>query len=194
MSSDKATTGTSLIGFGKQIWWVVLLRGVLAVLLGVMALAWPEITVWALVVVFGAYAIVDGLVLVVRAVVDRRRVSGWGWWALAGVVAIAAGVVALVWPDITALALLYVIAFYAIIFGIVGAWSSVRLRELPGSGWGWLLAASLLAVLFGVLLLIFPGSGILGIIWLLGVYAIVFGLFLIIGSFQIRSLARDLSG
>lgn len=194
MSSDKEMTENPLIEFGKQIWWVVLLRGILAVLFGVMALAWPGITVWALVVVFGAYAIVDGLVLVVRSVVDRRTVSGWGWWVLTGVIAIAAGVVAFVWPDITAVALLYVIAFYAIFFGIVGAWGSFKLRELPGSGWGWLLVASLLAILFGVLLLIFPGSGILGIIWLLGVYAIAFGLFLIIGSFQIRSLAKNLSG
>ncbi|UYP18840.1 HdeD family acid-resistance protein [Rhodococcus sp. Z13] len=172
----------------KQIWWVVLLRGILAVLFGVIALAWPGITVWALVVVFAAYSIVDGIVLAVQSV--RDKAEGWGWWLAMGVVSVIAGLVALFWPGITALVLLYVIAFYAILFGITGIVGGIRFRKLHESGWVWSVLAGVIAVLFGIVLLIFPGEGILGLIVLLGIYAILFGVLLIVLAFQVRSAAK----
>ncbi|AHD21638.1 membrane protein [Rhodococcus pyridinivorans SB3094] len=166
----------------------MLLRGILAVLFGVVALVWPGITVWALVVVFAAYAIIDGIVLVVQSVRDKPE--GWGWWLAMGVVSVLAGLVALFWPGITALALLYVIAFYAILFGITGIVGGIRFRKVPESGWVWSVLAGVVAVLFGIVLLIFPGEGILSLIVLLGIYAILFGVLLIILAFQARSAAK----
>lgn len=188
MSTSSVSSNDPFRSLLKQIWWVVLLRGILAVLFGVVALVWPGITVWALVVVFAAYAIIDGIVLVVQSIRDKPE--GWGWWLAMGVVSVLAGLVALFWPGITALALLYVIAFYAILFGITGIVGGVRFRKVPESGWVWSVLAGVLAVLFGIVLLIFPGEGILSLIVLLGIYAILFGVLLVILAFQARSAAK----
>ena len=188
MSTSSVSSNDPFRSLLKQIWWVVLLRGILAVLFGVVALVWPGITVWALVVVFAAYAIIDGIVLVVQSVRDKPE--GWGWWLAMGVVSVLAGLVALFWPGITALALLYVIAFYAILFGITGIVGGVRFRKVPDSGWVWSVLAGVVVVLFGIVLLVFPGEGILSLIVLLGIYAILFGVLLIILAFQARSAAK----
>ncbi|WP_226435161.1 MULTISPECIES: HdeD family acid-resistance protein [Rhodococcus] len=174
----------------KSVWWVVLLRGIFAVIFGIIALVWPGITVWALVIVFAAYAIVDGILLIGQSIRDRARLDGWGWWLAMGIVSVLAGLVALFWPGATALVLLYIIAFYAILFGITGIVGALRFRTVPESGWAWSLVAGVLAVIFGVVLLIFPGSGILGLIILVGIYAILFGVLLIVMSFQVRSAAK----
>jgi uncharacterized membrane protein HdeD (DUF308 family) len=168
----------------------VLLRGVLAVLFGVISLVWPGITVWALVVVFAAYAIVDGAVTAAQSVRDRATLQGWGWWLAMGIVSVLAGLIALFWPAITALALLYVIAFYAIMFGVTGIVGGLRFRKVPDSGWVWSVIAGVVAVLFGLILLIFPGEGILSLIVLVGLYAILFGVLLIVMAFQVRSSAK----
>ncbi|SDH03897.1 Uncharacterized membrane protein HdeD, DUF308 family [Rhodococcus triatomae] len=179
---------TQSSSLAKQVWWIALIRGIFAIIFGIIALAWPQITVLALVVVFGVYAIIDGVVAVARAVQHRKIDSGWGWWAALGVVSVVAGIVALVWPGITAVVLLYLIAFYAIFFGILGAVGSFKLKDIPGSGWGWLLFASLLAVALGIVLLVAnPAAGIIGLTWVLGWYAILFGVMVVIAAFQIRS-------
>lgn len=188
MSTSSVSSNDPFRSLLKQIWWVMLLRGILAVLFGVVTLVWPGITVSALVVVFAAYAIIDGIVLVVQSIRDKPE--GWGWWLAMGVVSVLAGLVALFWPGITALALLYVIAFYAILFGITGIVGGVRFRKVPESGWVWSVLAGVVAVLFGIVLLIFPGEGILSLIVLLGIYAILFGVLLVILAFQARSAAK----
>lgn len=188
MSSSSVSPRDPFRSLFEQIWWVVLLRGIFAVLFGIIALAWPAITVWALVVVFAVYVIVDGVVLAVQSV--RDKVDGWGWWLAMGVVSVLAGLVALFWPGITALALLYIIAFYAILFGITGIVGGVRFRKVHESGWVWSVVAGILAVLFGIVLLIFPGEGILGLIVLLGIYAILFGVLLVLLAFQVRAAAK----
>ncbi|MCQ4148747.1 HdeD family acid-resistance protein [Rhodococcus qingshengii] len=184
-------TQNPFVQYGKEIWWMILIRGIFGVIFGIIALVWPGITVVALVFLFGIYSIADGLITIVRAVRDREHLSSWGWWVFTGVVSVGAGIVALVWPGITALVLLYIIAFYAIMFGIFGIVGAFKMKALPGSSWGWLLAASVLAVIFGIILLIAPGEGIISLIWLLGWYAILFGLFMIVGAFQIRSRAKE---
>lgn len=188
MSTSSVSHSDPFRSLFKQIWWVVLLRGIFAVIFGIIALAWPAITVWALVVVFAAYAIVDGVVLAVQSV--RDKVDGWGWWLAMGVVSVLAGLVALFWPGATAVVLLYIIAFYAILFGITGIVGGIRFRKVPDSGWAWSVIAGVLAVLFGIVLLLFPGEGILGLIVLLGIYAILFGVLLVILAFQVRSVAK----
>ncbi|MFD3809790.1 HdeD family acid-resistance protein [Rhodococcus sp. NPDC058639] len=190
MSASPVSPSDPFRSLFKQIWWVVLIRGILAVLFGIVALVWPDITVWALVIVFAIYAIVDGVVLGAQAVRDRASLAGWGWWLAMGVVSVVAGIVALVWPGITALALLYVIAFYAILYGITGIVGGLRFRKVPDSGWIWSVIAGVLAVVFGLILLIFPGEGILSLIFLVGIYAILFGALLIVMAFQVRNSAK----
>lgn len=190
MSASSVSHSDPFKSLFKQIWWVVLIRGILAVLFGIVALVWPDITVWALVVVFAVYAIVDGVVLAFQSIRDRASLDGWGWWLAMGVVSVVAGVVALAWPGITALVLLYVIAFYALLFGLTGIVGGLRFRKVPESGWVWTVVAGVLAVLFGLVLLIFPGEGILGLIFLVGIYAILFGVLLIVMAFQVRSVAK----
>src|SRR3546814_6612338 len=113
-------TQNPFVQYGKEIWWMILIRGIFGVIFGIIALVWPGITVVALVFLFGIYSIADGLITIVRAIRDREHLSSWGWWVFTGVVSVGAGIVALVWPGITALVLLYIIAFYAIMFGIFG--------------------------------------------------------------------------
>lgn len=191
-SANNFSTGQeALLRIGKDLWWAVLLRGVLAVIFGVVALAWPGVTVWALVVVFGAYAIVDGISAIIRAVSSRKVESGWVWWLLGGVVSLVAGIIAFVWPEITALAAVFVIGFWAIMGGILEIAGSIRLRKLDGAAhWGLLLFAGIVELLFGLVLVFSPVSGILSIVWLVGVFALLFGILFVVSAFQVRSAAK----
>jgi uncharacterized membrane protein HdeD (DUF308 family) len=175
-------------------WWSVALRGVLAVAFGVVAWIWPDITLHALVLLYGFYALVDGLLALAALLVggslvrDRR-----GWLIVEGVAGIAAGVIAFLWPGITALVLLYLIAAWAIATGVLEVAVAIWLRrELRGE---WLLAlGGVVSVVFGVLLFIRPGEGAIAIVWLIGLFAIVFGVALIGLGLRLRRLRRGLSG
>jgi uncharacterized membrane protein HdeD (DUF308 family) len=158
-----------------QRWWVVALRGVAAVIFGILALVWPAITLGALVLLFGAYALVDGVCALWTAATGGPAASGRRpWLVLEGVAGVAAGIVTFVWPDITALALLAVIAAWALVTGVLEIVGAVRLRrEIEGE---WLMVLSgVLSVVFGILLIINPAAGALAVTWLIGAYAIVFG-------------------
>lgn len=170
-------------------WWAIALRGVFAIIFGVLALIWPGITLGALILLFGAYVLVDGIFAVVaalRQVGDRPR-----WWTLLieGLLSIGAGVIAFVWPGLTALALLYLIAAWAVVTGVVEIIEAIRLRaEIEGE---WLLGiAGVASIVFGLLLFGFPGSGALAIVWLIGIYAILFGIALIALGLRLRSLLQ----
>ncbi|SEL82321.1 MULTISPECIES: HdeD family acid-resistance protein [Rhodococcus] len=179
----------AMLQIGKDIWWLLLIRGIFAVLFGIVALVWPGVTVWAMVVVFGVYAIVDGLVEVVRSIQARKIVTGWVWWLIGGIVSVAAGVVAFAWPEVTVLVAVYVIGFWAILVGILEIMGSFKVKSVGGQ-WVWLLVAGILAVLFGLLLVIFPVEGVSSLVWLVGFFAIIFGIVFVAGAFQLRSAAK----
>ena len=168
-------------------WWMLAVRGVLAIAFGALAFVWPGITLAALVLLFGAYAAADGVFALagaVRAAENRRR-----WWSLLleGVAGVGAGIVAFVWPGITALALLYLVAAWAIVTGAFELYAAVKLRRSVSNVW--LLALSgVVSVVFGVLLVALPGPGILTLLWLLGAYAIVFGVLLVALAFRMRGV------
>ncbi|WP_307828454.1 HdeD family acid-resistance protein [Antrihabitans sp. YC2-6] len=187
------TSQEVLSEYGTFVWRVVLVRGILGILFGIVALAWPDITVWSLVIVFGVYAIADGIAGVSRAIANRETMSTWKWMLAMGIVSIAAGIGAFVWPAITALALLYLIAFHAIVFGVFCILGARQARAVPGSGWGWMLGAGIAAVVFGWLLIVFPGTGIISLIWLLGWYAIAFGVVMVVAALHFRRFTRDVS-
>lgn len=165
-------------------WWVLVVRGVLSILFGLLAFFMPGITLAALVIVFGAWAFVDGIFALVSAVAGQ---GSQPWWALVikGIAGIAAGVVTLLWPGITAISLLLVIAAWALVSGAFEIAAAIRLRkQIEGE---WLLGlAGALSILFGALLLMNPGAGALTVLWLIGAYAIVFGIMFIVLGFKLR--------
>jgi uncharacterized membrane protein HdeD (DUF308 family) len=170
-------------------WWAVALRGLAGVLFGLTCFLWPGLTLTVLVLLFGAYALVDGLLAVVAAVYAATQHERWGAILVEGIAGIAAGLVTFFRPGITALVLLYLIAAWAIVTGVFEIVAAVRLRkEIEGE---WMLALSGVAsVVLGALLIFHPGAGALGILWLIGSYAIVFGILLIALGFRLRGLAQ----
>jgi uncharacterized membrane protein HdeD (DUF308 family) len=179
----------------RRFWWLLLVRGIFAVIFGVMAVAWPAPTALALALVFGIYAIMDGVASIALGFHERKAGEKWGATIVLGVLSIAAGIIALVWPVITALALLYLVAFWAIVAGIMSVAGAFGLRRAGIRHWGWTLIFGVLSVIFGLVLLIGnPVDGILGLIWAIGIFAIVEGIALIAGSFAVRSLARSGAG
>jgi uncharacterized membrane protein HdeD (DUF308 family) len=170
-------------------WWIIALQGVAAVVFGVLALVSPGITLLALVYLFAAYALVDGVLALIRGL---RRGGGRGpdWWQLIhGIVGIAAGVIAFAVPDITAYALLLVIAAWAIVSGGIELVAAYQLRDVIRREW--LLALDgILAILFGVLLVVFPSAGALALVWLIGAFAIVSGVILLTAAFRLRGRGR----
>jgi uncharacterized membrane protein HdeD (DUF308 family) len=170
-------------------WWAVGLRGLLAVALGVIAFVWPGITLEALVYVFGAYAIVDGIFAIVTAGTSTSFGGRWGWMLLVGILGIIAGIVTFVWPGITALALLAVIAVYAFATGIFEIAAAFQFSNLMRTGNGWLLGLSgVFSIIFSILLIVWPNSGLLSLVWLVGFYALLYGFTLIGMAYQLYKL------
>jgi uncharacterized membrane protein HdeD (DUF308 family) len=168
-------------------WWAVLIRGIAAIIFGIITFAAPKVSLLAMVVIYGAYALVDGVFNLVNAFRGARKgVKQWGWLLFEGLVSIAAGVITLAWPRITALVLLFIIAVWAIVTGIAEIASAIRLRKQIEHEWLMGLCG-LLSIVFGVLMLIFPGPGALGLLWAIGAYAIAFGILLAGFSFELRS-------
>ena len=166
-------------------WWAFIARGVLAVVFGVMVFVWPGITVTALIIVFGIYIFVNGVFLLVKAI------GGWkardDRWLLLfeGLLGIGIGVITFFAPGVTAIGLLFYIAAWSLATGILEIVGAIRLRkEIQGEVW-WIFSG-IVSILFAVLLMIFPGTGILALIWLLGIYAFVFGVILIVLGIRIR--------
>lgn len=169
-------------------WAWVLVRGIFTLVFGAVAVFWPEITLLALVILFGAYAIVDGVTAIVMG---ARRASGRGWVIFVGILGIVAGIIALVWPGITALALLYVIAFWALVLGLSNVVNGFGLKGDSGGRWMFILSG-LAGILLGILLLVQPGEGALALVFTIGFLAIVWGVITIIGSIRLRRLAAEL--
>jgi uncharacterized membrane protein HdeD (DUF308 family) len=171
-----------------QNWWTFVLRGVAAIIFGLLAYFWPEITFTVLVLFFGAYALWDGVFALVSAFhTDRER-----RWALIfqGLAGIAAGLITFFWTGAASLALLLVIGAWAIVTGIFEISAAIRLRkEIEGE---WLLLLSgVLSVLFGIAIAIWPVAGLLAVTWIIGAYAIVFGVLFIMLGFRLRSMRSD---
>jgi uncharacterized membrane protein HdeD (DUF308 family) len=172
--------------------WLLVLQGILAVAFGVIAWVWPDLTVTTLVILFGAYAIASG-VMSLWAAVGAHRVGDSPWpFIFRGLLGIGTGVVVAVWPDISALALLYVIAAWAIVVGIYEVMAAIALRKAIGNEW--LLAlAGIASIAFGVLAAIYPGDGAVALVWTIGVYAIVFGILMIAYGFRLHGWGRRLT-
>jgi uncharacterized membrane protein HdeD (DUF308 family) len=166
-------------------WWLLVLRGLVGIVFGVAAIAWPGLTLIVLVTLFGIYAIVDGAVAVLSVVSHSERGR---WWAvlLEGVMGIGAGLAALVIPGITAVVLVTLIGAWAVLTGVMEVIAAFRLRrEMEDE---WLLGlAGILSLVFGLVIVVFPGAGALALVTLIGAYAIVFGLAMVLLGLRMRN-------
>lgn len=168
-------------------WWAVALRGVAAIIFGILTFAFPGITLELLVLWFGVYAIFDGIFNLLAA--WRHPDPAQRWWVLAieGIVGIAAGGLTFIWPAITAVVLLFLIAVWAIVTGILEIAAAVRLRRAIAGEW--LLALmGVLSVFFGFLLILAPVAGALAVVWWIGAYALLFGILMVALALRLRAL------
>lgn len=170
-------------------WWALVLRGIAAILFGVLAFMWPGITLTVLVFLFGAYALVDGAFSIVAGIKSYGEHKRWWLLLIGGCLSVAAGVFAFMVPAMTALILLILIASWAIVTGAFQIAAAIQLRKhITGE---WLLALSgVLSVLFGAMLLYNPVGGALAVIWLIGAYSVFFGLLLLVFGIKLRGLVR----
>ena len=171
----------------KRHWWVPVLRGIAAIVFGVIAFAYPGLTLAVLVIFFGAWVLVDGIFRVVGAVADRSSDPEWGFHLIIGIIGIIIGVITFRAPRITALALLIYIAAWALMIGASEIALAIKLRKEIKGEW-FLILMGLASIIFAVLLMWNPAPGALALIWLIGSYAIVFGLLAIFFGFKLRSL------
>ncbi len=171
-----------------QNWWILALRGLAAVIFGILAFLWPDITITVLVWFFGAYALWDGifsLISAFRTKSDRR-------WALAltGVAGIVAGLLTIFWPGPVAFVLLLIIAAWAVITGVFEIIAAIRLREEIEGEW-LLLVGGVLSVIFGVVMAVWPAAGLLAVTWIIGFYALLYGILLIALAFRLRGWNKE---
>jgi uncharacterized membrane protein HdeD (DUF308 family) len=171
-------------------WDMVLIRGILAVLFGLATLLMPGITLVVLVILFGTYALIDGIMTIVMAIKERKAQSDWWLWVTFGLVSIAAGVVTFLYPGITAVSLFYVIVAWAIAGGVLEIILAIQLRKAIEGEW-LLVLDGILSVAFGILLMAQPVAGALTVLWLIGIYAIVYGGMLIVLAFRLRNLSSE---
>ncbi|HEX7100429.1 MAG TPA: HdeD family acid-resistance protein [Acidimicrobiia bacterium] len=189
-SADALAIRASLRGAIVGDWWTFVLRGFLAVAFGLAALIWPEITLIALVAVFGAYVLVDGIVAVIFSLGGRGNIR---WWtALWGLISVGAGVAVFMWPEITAMALVYLIAAWAFLTGVLEITAAIVWRREMRNEWV-LIVSGALSILVGLVLAVFPGEGAISLVWLIGAYAVVVGVLLIVVGFRLRDLRYDLA-
>jgi uncharacterized membrane protein HdeD (DUF308 family) len=175
----------------SRYWWLLVLRGAAAVAFALLALLWPGATLAALVVLFGAYTLVDGLLALALAFGANRRGGGdRGWLVLHGVLGIAAGIVVFIWPVITAVVLLLVVAAWSVVIGIFQIIAAIQLRREITDEW-YLALGGTVSVLFGIYVFINPGAGAFALVWLIGLYAFVFGIALIAVGFRVHGHRAD---
>jgi uncharacterized membrane protein HdeD (DUF308 family) len=176
-------------GILSSLWWAIALRAAAAILLGVIAIFMPGPTLAAIVIVFGIYAIIDGILAIVAAVRGFRKKERWWPMLLEGLVGIAAGAIAIFWPGIGALALTYLVAAWALVTGAFEIAAAVRLRRVISGEW-LLLIAGLLSIVLAVFVALFPGTGALLLVWWLGAYAFAYGVVSLVLALRVRSWTR----
>ena len=175
-----------MLGTLDRYWWVFLLSGLCAIGFGILSFAWPGLTLLALVILFGVYGIADGVFAFAASRARHEAGQRWGAMVVAGIVSLLAGVAAFAWPGLTALVLLYIIAAWALLRGIIEIVAAIELRKLIRNEWV-LAVAGVISILFAVLAIAQPGAGALAILWLIGAFAVIRGLMLVAVSLRLRS-------
>lgn len=172
-------------------WWVLVIRGLFAILFGVITLLWPDITVFALVTIFGAFVMLDGLIEIWVGFANRGREQHWWTDALLGVVSVIIGVVAIGWPGITAIATMYVIASWMIVLGGLMIYQGIRLRE-EITGELWVISTGALSLVLGGVFMVFPGAGAISLAWAIAGFIIVLGVLMVKIGWGVGRIERSL--
>lgn len=191
----ETTPPQSLASLAKGLWWLVLIRGILAIVFGVIALIAPSIALTAIAIVYGAYAVVDGIASIMHGVQVRTTNTQWGWLVAGGVVSVLAGLVALVVPGLVGafggLVVLWTLVIWSVVSGVMGLRSAAGADSGRARTWG--IVAGILSLVFGVVLAIAivlsPGATLISLVWTIGVWAIIFGLTLVITAILVRATA-----
>ncbi|HKX19851.1 MAG TPA: HdeD family acid-resistance protein [bacterium] len=182
------SVGSAMVGVLARNWWALALRGLFAVIFGLIALLNPGVTLIALIYLFGAYSLVDGIFGVAAAVRAAEAHNRWGWLLVEGIAGIITGLIAFLIPGLTALVLLYLIAAWALVTGVLELLAAFRLRGMIANEWLLLLGGAA-SIIFGVLLIVQPGAGALALLWLIGAYALIFGILMLMLAFRLRGHA-----
>lgn len=166
-------------------WWLFLLRGIAAIAVGVLAFAWPGVTLVTLVLFYGAFALVDGVFALIAAVRGQATLVPRWWLAVVGLLGIGVGIGTFVFPGVTALVLVLFIAAWAIVTGIFQIIGAIQLRREIDNEW-WLVLNGFVSVLFGVAVFVMPGAGALALVWVFGFFALLYGLLMIAFAVRLR--------
>jgi uncharacterized membrane protein HdeD (DUF308 family) len=172
-------------------WWMLLIRGLAAIAFGVLTFLWPQITLLVLIVLFAVHCIVDGVMAVALGLHLRKKTdsSPWPFIVLMGILSVAAGILALAWPGLTAVLLLFIIAGWAIARGVLEVVAAIHFRKVIDNEWFLGLAGGL-SVLFGVCLIAWPGAGLLSLMWLVGSFSMAIGILMCLLAFRLKGLGR----
>jgi len=187
--SATSNTAASFPSLAKKVWIFAIIRGVLGIIFGLVALFAPIATAVVLAIVIGAWAIVDGVFDIIEAI-RHRGSSSMALRIVWGAVSILFGILVLVWPGMSLGVLVIFVGIWAIIIGVLEIMASIRHRAVPNSGWVWGIIGGALAILFGILVLVWPGTGLVTIIWIIGIWAIAWGITLIVLGVQLRKAAN----
>ena len=167
-------------------WWLLLLRGIASIVFGVLAFAWPGLTLVTLVLFYGAFALVDGVIALVAAFSGGAKPLPTWWLVIVGLLGIAAGIVTFMMPGITALLLIIFIGAWALVHGIFEIIGAIQFRKEIDNEW-MLILSGVVSVLFGLIVLIAPGAGALGLVWVIAAYSIVFGISFVALAFRLKN-------
>jgi uncharacterized membrane protein HdeD (DUF308 family) len=172
-------------------WWLLLLRGIVAILFGVLAFVWPGITLTTLVLFFGAYVFVTGVFLIINAVGSQKEKDDWWLPLIEGLMGVGIGIMTVIAPGITEITLLIFIAAWALAAGVLEIIAAIRLRKVVAGEW-WLAFGGVVSIIFALLLMLFPAAWALSLIWLIGTYACLFGTIQIVLGFKVHKLGKKL--
>jgi len=176
--------GTAMVHALAKNWWLLLLRGIAAIIFGLLAFAWPGLTLVTLILFYGAFVLVDGVLAVIAAITGGVPGSRW-WLAIIGLLGIAAGLVTFMMPGLTAVLLLLFIAGWAIATGVFQIIGAIKLRKEIDNEW-LLILGGIISVLFGVSMMVAPGAGALALVWVIGAYSVVMGAIFVALALRLR--------
>jgi uncharacterized membrane protein HdeD (DUF308 family) len=165
-------------------WWLLLLRGIAAIVFGLLAFAWPGLTLLTLILFYGAFALVDGVLAIIAAITGGSAAPRW-WLAIVGLLGLAAGLLTFLMPGLTAVVLLLFIAGWAIATGVFQIIGAIKLRKEIDNEW-LLILCGVISVLFGVCMMLAPGAGALALVWVIGAYSVVIGALFVALAFRLR--------
>ena len=169
-------------------WWAFAIRGLIAIIFGIIAIFFPATAFLSLVLVFGIFALIDGIFSIVAVFVSHAHSESWWWLVIEGAFGILIGILTLIQPAAMAFAWIFVIAAWAIVTGILEIFTAIRLRKMI-TGEGWMIVSGILSILFGILVAFSPASGMFAVGLVIGLYALMFGITMLMLAFRLRKHA-----